>query len=164
MKHNKYHCSIFDNFDPIELGLRFDSGIIAKRIALLNKKYNNITKNFKRTKIIKEVQIIAKRSNNKQIKTILKLKRKMKKKHRSNDSPTVQEAMKRTDWPQWKEAIEKEYQQMIDDKVYYQIDYNKIPINANIIGSMIILQLKRKSNGEIDKYKARLVALGNNQH
>ena len=40
----------------------------------------------------------------------------------------------------------------------------KVPSWANLVGSMIVLQIKRDpKTGEIDKYKARLVALGNQQ-
>jgi hypothetical protein len=38
-----------------------------------------------------------------------------------------------------------------------------LPKGANVIGSMMILSVKRKPNGKIDKYKARLVMLGNRQ-
>ena len=36
-------------------------------------------------------------------------------------------------------------------------------MNVNLIGSMLFVQIKRKSDGTIDKYKARLVAMGNRQ-
>ena len=39
----------------------------------------------------------------------------------------------------------------------------RLPKGANVIGSMMILSVKRKPDGSIDKYKARLVALGNQQ-
>jgi len=71
--------------------------------------------------------------------------------------------MNRSDWLKWKEAIDAEYQQMIDDAVYKIVDKSKIPKNSKIIGTMLILKLKRTINDEIDKYKARLVALGNQQ-
>ena len=40
----------------------------------------------------------------------------------------------------------------------------QLPADANVVGSMWVLQIKRdKKTGAIDEYKARLVALGNNQ-
>ena len=57
---------------------------------------------------------------------------------------------------------------MLDDNVLgkevREVSYKDLPANANVIGSMYIFAIKRnKSTGEIDKYKARLVALGNQQ-
>ena len=42
-------------------------------------------------------------------------------------------------------------------------DGKKPPPGANVLGSMLVLVIKRKPDGTIDKYKARLVALGNQQ-
>ena len=53
---------------------------------------------------------------------------------------------------------------MIDDGVWDVWKKGKpLPLDANLIGSMMVLQLKRNPDGSIDKYKARLVALGNQQ-
>lgn len=84
-------------------------------------------------------------------------------KARSKDNPTLEQAQKRPDWPKFEAAIEAELQQMIDEGVYEYIKYKNIGNKMRIIGSMIVLQVKRTPDGKIDKYKARLVALGNQQ-
>ena len=87
---------------------------------------------------------------------------KVKSKHRDYDNPTVKQAMQRDDWPLWEAAINEEYNQMFDDKVFQNV--SKIEKGANIIGSMFTLTIKRDpTTGQIEKYKARLVALGNQQ-
>ena len=48
--------------------------------------------------------------------------------------------MNRSDWLKWKEAIDAEYQQMIDDAVYKIVDKTKIPKNSKIIRTMLILK------------------------
>jgi Reverse transcriptase (RNA-dependent DNA polymerase) len=85
---------------------------------------------------------------------------------RGFDNPTMKQAMSRFDWPQWKEAIDKEYQQLFDEGVFEECLSQDIPMGIPIIGSMMVLTVKRDPTkpGEIDKYKARLVALGNQQH
>ena len=84
------------------------------------------------------------------------------KKRRDYDNPTLEQAMAREDWLQWKEAIDAELAQMIQDDVYVKV--SKLPNGANLVGSMFVLTIKRDTvTGKIDKYKARLVALGNQQ-
>jgi hypothetical protein len=51
---------------------------------------------------------------------------------------------------------------MIDEGVFER-NKGKFPKGANIIGSMIVLTIKRNQDGTIEKYKARLVFLGNQQ-
>jgi len=83
-----------------------------------------------------------------------------KDKKRDNDNPSLKQAMQRVDWPKWEKAIHEEYDQMFDDKVFQNV--TNIEKGSNIIGSMFVLNIKRdKTTGAIDKYKARLVALGN---
>jgi hypothetical protein len=94
--------------------------------------------------------------------TIKKIKKTKTKKGRKFDNPSLKEAMSRSDWPEWEKAILEEYKQMVDDGVY-EFTKGNLPRGSNLLGSMMILQLKRKPDGSIDKYKARLVALGNQQ-
>ena len=87
---------------------------------------------------------------------------KVKSKHRNYDNPTLKQAMSREDWPLWEKAINDEYNQMYEDNIFQSV--NKIEKGANIVGSMFTLSIKRdKTTGQIEKYKARLVALGNQQ-
>ena len=87
---------------------------------------------------------------------------KVKSKQRDYDNPTLKQAMQRDDWPLWEQAINEEYKQMYDEGVFMNV--KSIEKGANIVGSMFTLTIKRdKTTGQIDKYKARLVALGNQQ-
>ena len=86
------------------------------------------------------------------------------KKERDYDNPTYKQAKNRDDWPLWETAINSELAQMQKDKVFTFAKYEDLPKASNIIGSMFVLTIKRnKITGEIDKRKARLVALGNMQ-
>jgi hypothetical protein len=85
-----------------------------------------------------------------------------KKKSRGFDNPSLSQAKKREDWPLWEDAMDTEYQQMIDDGVFEE-HIGPLPEGANLIGTMMVLQIKRNQDGTIDKYKGRLVCLGNQQ-
>ena len=116
------------------------------------------------------------RVNNKKVQRTISQRQvyKIIKKNRSFDNPTMDQAKKREDWPKWEKAIQDEYAQLVAEDVYTIIekptwiddtsDSEKKKKQKNVIGSMFVLQIKRdKVTGEIDKYKARLVALGNQQ-
>ena len=79
-----------------------------------------------------------------------------------SDNPTMKQARSRSDWPQWQTAIDAELTQMVSDNVW-TIWRGAFPEGATLLGSMMVLQLKRLPSGAPDKYKARLVALGNQQ-
>ena len=82
------------------------------------------------------------------------------------DNPTEKQARLREDWPMFQEAINAEIQQIrYDEKAHdtLEVSRSSLPKDANVIGSMMILSVKRKPDGTIDKYKARLVMLGNLQ-
>jgi hypothetical protein len=103
------------------------------------------------------VDIINKKAKKRKIRKIA-----AKRKKRGYDNPSLAQAMKREDWPEWEKAINLEYQQMTDDGVFEK-HKGKLPPGANLIGSMMTLTIKRNQDGSIDKYKARLVCLGNQQ-
>jgi len=77
------------------------------------------------------------------------------------DNPSMAQAKKRDDWDLWHEAIETEYRQMRTEGVFGDRVFP--PPGADIVGCMMVLVIKRTPDGKIDKYKARLVALGNQQ-
>jgi hypothetical protein len=79
-----------------------------------------------------------------------------------SDNPTIKQAQRRGDWPEWQKAIEEEMTQLQQGHVFEYVQ-GPLPDEAKLIGSMLILQLKRNPDGTPDKYKARLVALGNQQ-
>jgi hypothetical protein len=72
--------------------------------------------------------------------------------------------MKREDRNLWQKAIEEEYQQLQEEnKAFKFIEWNVFRklTNQHILGSMLVLTIKRrKADGSIDKYKARLHVLG----
>ena len=75
------------------------------------------------------------------------------------DAPTIEEAMKRPDWPLFKIAMDTEMEAMKRTGTFGNGPIPRPP-DKNIIGSKWTLRIKRKANGKIDKYKARLVARG----
>lgn len=84
-------------------------------------------------------------------------------KKRSSDNPSVFQAKKRPDWHMFQAAIDSELQQMVDEGVMDEMIHYQRKECHNLLGTMMVLQIKRHQDGTIDKYKARLVALGNQQ-
>ena len=56
--------------------------------------------------------------------------------------------------------MRKEYNSLISHNTWELVD---LPEGRNVVGSKWVFKTKRKANGEIDKYKARLVAQGYSQ-
>lgn len=77
-----------------------------------------------------------------------------------NDPETVKEAKSRNDWPQWKSAIQTEYESLVKNQTWTVCD---LPKQRKAITNKWVFKLKRKADGQIDKYKARLVARGFSQ-
>ncbi|SJL02247.1 uncharacterized protein ARMOST_05573 [Armillaria ostoyae] len=76
-----------------------------------------------------------------------------------SDEPSVEEAMQREDWLLFKQAMDVEMEAMKRTGTFGDGPTPR-PIGCNIVGSKWALRIKRKANGEIDKYKARLIAHG----
>lgn len=77
------------------------------------------------------------------------------------DSPsTVAAARQREDWHLWEQAIQKELDNHKDNQTWR---LEVPPKNRKLVGCKWVLTIKRKANGSIDKYKARLVARGFSQ-
>ena len=74
-----------------------------------------------------------------------------------SDPKTLGEAQARSDWPLWKVAMDKEMDTLEKAKTWSTVPR---PSNTNIVGSKWVFRIKRKADGSIDKYKARLVARG----
>ena len=62
--------------------------------------------------------------------------------------------------PNWKLAMEQEYQALLKNQTWSLVPP---PSNAKIIGCKWVFKLKHKLDGNIDRYKARLVAQGFHQ-
>ena len=69
----------------------------------------------------------------------------------------VRTARTRQDWPQWKAALEVGESSMTRNKVWRVADK---PNGRRALRTKVILEYKFKQDGTLDRYKARLVALG----
>ena len=68
-----------------------------------------------------------------------------------------QEAMRN---PQWKEAMDEEMRALIQNQTWEVVD---LPKGKKPIGCKWVYTLKCKSDGSLDRYKARLIARGYTQ-
>ena len=73
------------------------------------------------------------------------------------DPTTLDQAMKRPDWPQWKAAIETEYASLRKHGVFAEIVTD---LDQHPIGYKLIFTQKLDSQGRVLRYKVRLVAQG----
>ena len=73
---------------------------------------------------------------------------------------TVEDARTRPDWPRWQEAISAELKSLDEACTW---DIVPRPKNTNIVSCKWVFKIKRNAAGQIDKYKARLVARGFSQ-
>ena len=70
---------------------------------------------------------------------------------------TIDEAKMRPDWPRWEEAINAELKSLEDAHTWNVVE---CPRNTNVISCKWVFKIKKNAAGEIDKYKACLVARG----
>ena len=75
----------------------------------------------------------------------------------SDDPKTLEEARSRSDWPKWQEAMDREIKTLEDAGTWTTVPK---PPGKNVVGSKWVFRIKRKADGTIEKYKARLVARG----
>ncbi|TFY77263.1 hypothetical protein EWM64_g6750 [Hericium alpestre] len=73
------------------------------------------------------------------------------------DPKTLKEAKSRSDWPMWKEAMEKEMASLKKANTWTTVEK---PPGKNVVGCKWVFRIKKNAAGEIEKYKARLVAKG----
>ena len=77
------------------------------------------------------------------------------------DEPrTVQEAITSSYSSEWCEAMEDEYRSLLKNKTWELVER---PEGVNIVGNKWVYKLKRNSDGDIDSFKARLIAQGYTQ-
>ena len=80
----------------------------------------------------------------------------------SDEEPnTFQQAMVSSNKAKWEQAMNSEIQSLLDHDAWELVD--KLPKGAKALGSKWVFKEKRGEDGEIVRYKARLVAQGFNQ-
>jgi hypothetical protein len=72
----------------------------------------------------------------------------------------IREARRRPDWKRWEEAMEDEMQRLEKNHTW---DLVERPKGANVVGSKWVYRIKKNAAGQIEKYRARLVAQGFSQ-
>lgn len=70
---------------------------------------------------------------------------------------SIEEAKQTPEWPQWKTAIEKELR---DLQVNGTWEVVTTPPGANIVSSKWVFRINFNTRGELERFKARLVARG----
>jgi len=79
----------------------------------------------------------------------------------NHDEPqTFKEALSRPDGKQWEKAALTEYESILRNQTWEIVD---LPQGRKAIGSKWVFKLKLDSEGNIDRYKARIVAKGYSQ-
>lgn len=77
----------------------------------------------------------------------------------TNDIPdplSMKEAQSRSDWPQWEIASNSELDSLIQREVFGPIIH--APLHSQLTGYKFIFTKKRNAQGEVIRYKVRLVA------
>ncbi|KAI1004075.1 hypothetical protein K3495_g4137 [Podosphaera aphanis] len=79
----------------------------------------------------------------------------------NNEEPiTINETFSAPDQNYWRDAVEAELKSLTQNNTWDEVDR---PRNRNIVGSKWVFKVKRKANGSIERYEARLVAQGFSQ-
>ena len=76
---------------------------------------------------------------------------------------SYRQAMSSPQAEQWREAINKELSGLVALDTWDLVPIASVPATANIMHCHFVFAIKRKADGSIDKFKARLVADGNTQ-
>ena len=71
-------------------------------------------------------------------------------------NPSFEEVRKWADWPRWEEAIHIELKNLEDNSTWTMVEQ---PAGANVVNSCWVLHIKKNAAGEVEKYKACLVAV-----
>lgn len=80
--------------------------------------------------------------------------------HVDNDPSTVEEALSSPEAHLWKEAMQEEYDSLMENRTWDLVDK---PKSKKPISCKWVFKKKRTSTGEIERYKARLVVKGYSQ-
>ena len=66
----------------------------------------------------------------------------------------------RSDWPMWKHAVDEELVSLEKNDTWTLV---KLPEGRKVVDNKWVFKPKRSSDGEVDRYKARLLARGFSQ-
>jgi len=78
-----------------------------------------------------------------------------------DDQPTLEQAKRSLEWPEWEHAIQAELAQLRQKGIWKLVEK---PAGAIPISNKWVLTKKCDKEGNVVKYKARLVAHGFTQH
>ena len=78
----------------------------------------------------------------------------------AEEPQNINEALNGQYADQWKEAAENEFNSLIANGTWDLVD---LPENKKLVGSKWVFKIKHDSNGQVDRFKARLVAQGLSQ-
>lgn len=80
-----------------------------------------------------------------------------------NTPKSYKEAIKCKHHKEWTAAMKVEWDTLVKEDVWEYISQSSLPAGTNILPSKFVFKVKLKENGEIEKFKARLVAGGHKQ-
>jgi hypothetical protein len=80
--------------------------------------------------------------------------------HIDRDPLTLEEARNTPEWPEWKKALNAEYESLRKRQVFGELHLN---LSTKPIGYKLVFNRKRNEQGQIVRYKIRCVAQGFNQ-
>jgi hypothetical protein len=73
---------------------------------------------------------------------------------------SYREAMQRPDWQKYHDAACEEIQALLEHGTFELV---QLPPGQKVIGSRWVFKVKRNADGSIERYKGRVVAMGNHQ-
>lgn len=79
---------------------------------------------------------------------------------REKDPATVREAMDSSKWPEWEAAMKAEYDALVENGTW---DLVTLPPGEKVLPCKWVFVTKRRPDGSVDRFKARLVAGGHRQ-
>ncbi len=77
-----------------------------------------------------------------------------------DDPRTIDDALKRHDAKQWRQAADAEFQALLDNRTWRLVT---LPEGRKAVGCRWVFRIKRDEDGKVQRYKARLVAQGYSQ-
>ena len=79
-----------------------------------------------------------------------------------DDSPTLHDVFNGEDALQWKQAIAEEIESLVGNRT--RVTVKRSSATSRPLDTKVVLKIKRNTDGTVQKYKARLVIKGYQQH